>query len=783
MVGYLPHCTFNLNPRAASIDTPLHAFVPRRARRPHAPRRDHRHRRLEELASELTQEIFGDEIGWLPWKRPGFELGLWLEKFCREQPAARRASCSKATACSPGATTRKECYETTLDIINQAIAWLDERDGGQAGLRRRGVASRCRRTSAARSPRALMPAIRGLISAGRAQGRPFRRPAGGAGIRQLARTCSRWRRSAPPAPTISCAPRSGRWWSTSIRRSPMSTRRSPASPAAIEAYRADYAAYYERCKHAGQPGRCATRTPVVYLVPGVGMITFARTRRRRASSAEFYVNAINVMRGASAVSTYRGPAGAGGLRHRVLAARGGEAAAHAEAEEPRRPHRLVTGGAGGIGTATAERLLPRAPASCSPTSTTTRSTGRSRRSRQALRQGRRARRRARRDRARRRSSAPSPRPRVEFGGIDILVSNAGIASSAPIEETTLSTVEPQHGHPRDRLFPGLARGVPAVQAPEARRHVVFVASKNGLAASPNASAYCTAKAAEIHLARCLALEGARAGIRVNVVNPDAVLRGSKIWAGEWREQRAAAYKTDDGGARGALPPALAAEAQRLSRGHRRGGLLPRLRHVGEVDRQHHQRRRRQRAGLHAVALPREDAMSEQRIIGSCRRRRQRRSAQRRLSATTTPSASSSPRRGIDIDAVTAKVARFAVAVPSWGVGTGGTRFARFPGPGEPRDIFDKLEDCAVIHQLTRATPTVSLHIPWDKVDDPRRLKARRRARPRLRRDELQHLLGRARPAALLQVRLAHPHRRRTRQQAVEHNSNASRSARRSAPRR
>jgi L-rhamnose isomerase/sugar isomerase len=81
------------------------------------------------------------------------------------------------------------------------------------------------------------------------------------------------------------------------------------------------------------------------------------------------------------------------------------------------------------------------------------------------------------------------------------------------------------------------------------------------------------------------------------------------------------------------------------------------------------------------------------------------------------------RDGIDIDAITGKVAQFFVAVPSWGVGTGGTRFARFPGIGEPRNIFDKLDDCAVIHQLTRATPTVSLHIPWDKVDDPRRLKA------------------------------------------------------------
>ena len=246
--------------------------------------------------------------------------------------------------------------------------------------------------------------------------------------------------------------------------------------------------------------------------------------------------------------------------------------------------------------------------------------------------------------------------------------------------------------------------------------IVFVASKNGLAASPNAAAYCTAKAAEIHLARCLALEGAEFGIRVNTVNPDAVLRGSKIWTGEWREQRAAAYNMRPGRAGGALPQALAAQAQRLPRRHRRGASLLRLRHVGEIDRQHRQCRRRQRAELYAVT-----AMTEQLIASRRRRKATTRRARPTSSATTPRSASGSTRRGIAIDAILDKVGAFHVAIPSWGVGTGGTRFARFPGQGEPRDIFDKIEDCAVIQQLTQATPTVSLHIPWDKAD-PNRLK-------------------------------------------------------------
>jgi NAD(P)-dependent dehydrogenase (short-subunit alcohol dehydrogenase family) len=130
---------------------------------------------------------------------------------------------------------------------------------------------------------------------------------------------------------------------------------------------------------------------------------------------------------------------------------------------------------------------------------------------------------------------------VEYGGIDILVSNAGISSSAPIEDTELAMW--------DRNIDILAKGYFLVSREAFRTfkqqqiggNVVFIASKNGLAASPNAAAYCTAKAAEIHLARCLALEGADHQIRVNTVNPDAVLRGSKIWVGEWRQQRAAAY--------------------------------------------------------------------------------------------------------------------------------------------------------------------------------------------------------------------------------------------------
>jgi NAD(P)-dependent dehydrogenase (short-subunit alcohol dehydrogenase family) len=133
---------------------------------------------------------------------------------------------------------------------------------------------------------------------------------------------------------------------------------------------------------------------------------------------------------------------------------------------------------------------------------------------------------------------------LAYGGVDIVVSNAGIASSAPIEDTTLALWNRNMSILTTGYFLVARAAFATLRAQGLGGAIVFVASKNGLAASPGAAAYCTAKAAEIHLARCLALEGAPDGIRVNTVNPDAVLRGSKIWSGDWLRERAAAYGKD-----------------------------------------------------------------------------------------------------------------------------------------------------------------------------------------------------------------------------------------------
>ena len=265
----------------------------------------------------------------------------------------------------------RSCYDTTIDVINRAIEWLDERTAGKpafGGARHRSLEPGERRQVAA----ALMPAIRGMVSKDvRMVGHFDDQDA----VLDFVNAADM-----PPLAALgtSCP---DHFLRTKIR--PLVVDFDPARPdldatlaglpAAVEAYRKDYAAYYERCRRPDSP---ALRDPnaVVYLVPGVGMITFARDKATARISAEFYVNAINVMRGASRRLRIPRPPRAGGLRHRVLAAGGGQAPAHAEAEEPRRPHRAASPAA----PAASARRSPsatsaKAPASCSPTSTPARS--------------------------------------------------------------------------------------------------------------------------------------------------------------------------------------------------------------------------------------------------------------------------------------------------------------------------------------------------------------------------------------------------------------------------
>ncbi|TCM54445.1 rhamnulose-1-phosphate aldolase/alcohol dehydrogenase [Rhizobium sp. PP-F2F-G48] len=539
MVGFLPHCTFALNPRAASIDTPLHGFVP-------FAHVDHMHPdaiiaiAASKNSRDLTKDVFGDEIGWLPWRRPGFQLGLDLAAFVAENPNAKGVVL-ESHGLFTWADDAKACYELTLDIINRAIDWFATKTEGKTvfgGAVATSLDETRRRAIAAR----LMPEIRGRI--GREE-RKLGHFDDQTAVLEFVNSADLKRLGALGT---SCP---DHFLRTKIRPLILDFDAKAEGgidavvahlDAALEAYRADYARYYETCRHDNSPAM-RDPNPVIFLIPGVGMLSFARDKATARIAAEFYVNAINVMRGASTVSDYQGlpEQEAFDIEYWLLE--------EAKLQRMPKPKSLagrvafVTGGAGGIGRATATRLI--AEGACVVLADIDQTALDGAQADFAKRYGADAVRSVKLDVTDEHQVAEAfTRGLVEFGGIDILVSNAGIASSAPVEETDLAMW--------NRNIDILATGYFLVSREAFRLfrrqklggNVVFVASKNGLASSPNASAYCTAKAAEIHLARCLALEGAEGGIRVNTVNPDAVLRGSKIWDGEWREQRAASSKIE-----------------------------------------------------------------------------------------------------------------------------------------------------------------------------------------------------------------------------------------------
>ena len=536
MVGYLPHCTFNLNPRAASIDTPLHAFVPHR----HV---DHIHPdaviaiAASADSKQLTEEIFGGEIGWLPWRRPGFELGLWIGRFAAENPTAKGVVLAGHGLFTWGATS-KESYKVTLDVINRAITWFAGVTADRAafgGARYAALPAGERRAVAAR----LMPVIRGQIGKAEPKVGHFD---DSPEVLEFVNS----NRLGDLAPLGTSCP--DHFLRTKIR--PLLVPFDPAVADAeasldglrdaIAAYRDDYTAYYERCRHDDSPAM-RDPNPVVYLVPGVGMITFGKDKPTARIAAEFYTNAINVMRGASSVSTYQGLAEqeAFDIEYWLLE--------EAKLQRQPKPRPLagriafITGGAGGIGRATAERLI--GEGACVVISDVDPQSLEAAVDDLASRFSRDMIRGVVCDVTNEDSvDAALAWTAAEYGGLDFAVSNAGIVTGGAIDETTLAQWQLNVDVLSTGYFLVTRAAVRLLKRQGLGGAIVFVASKNGLAASVNASAYCAAKASEIHLARCVALEGAPFGIRVNVVNPDGVLRGSKMWSDERRKERAESYR-------------------------------------------------------------------------------------------------------------------------------------------------------------------------------------------------------------------------------------------------
>jgi rhamnulose-1-phosphate aldolase/alcohol dehydrogenase len=541
MVAYLPHCTFNLNPRAASIDTPLHAYLPFR-------HTDHMHPdALIAVAAtanseQLTREIFGGELGWMSWRRPGYELGLQLEAYCKANPGIRGLILAGHGLFTWGDTARS-CYDNTVAVIEKANAWLAAKGAGRSAFGGGKLSSLADAEGDAVLGRVL-PVLRGLASAN--------------GVYKLAHVD----RSAVVQEFVnsvqleelaalgtSCP---DHFLRTKIRPAVVppsvwsldEAELRTAIEALLANYRADYAAYYERCKRENSPPM-RDANPVVFLLPQIGMVTLAKDKATARIAGEFYVNAVNVMRDANLVDKYVGlpEQEAFDIEYWLLE----------EAKLQRMPApkalagkiALVTGAAGGIGRAIAERYLKEGACVALLDIDA-----------QALSQvgGELAKKYSQDvvhsavcDVTKEESIQLALRSTaLAFGGVDLLVSNAGIASSAPIEDTSLELWNRNQSILATGYFLVGREAFRTMKAQGVGGAMVFIASKNGLVASNQAAAYCVAKAAEIQLSRCFALEGAPLGIRSNVVNPDAVIRGSRIWSGDWSKERAQANKIEEG---------------------------------------------------------------------------------------------------------------------------------------------------------------------------------------------------------------------------------------------
>jgi rhamnulose-1-phosphate aldolase/alcohol dehydrogenase len=542
MVGYLPHCTFNLNPRAASIDTPLHSALP-------YAHVDHMHPdaviAIAAMANSeaITMRVFEGKVGWMPWMRPGYELGRRLKAYNDAHPGLRGIVLGGHGLFSWGETSQS-CYENTVGLIETAQAWLAaERKSrnvalfGGAATQTLDDADRCSVLAA------VLPVVRGVASAGKpkllhvntsAEVMDFVNSRDLAPLAALGTSCPDHflRTKIRPLVIPEAVYR--------LHGDELHTRLNDL----LAAYRADYSAYYARCQRANSPA-LRDPNPVVLLLPRVGMVTIAADKATARIAGEFYVNAINVMREANAVDQYVGlpEQEAFDIEYWLLE----------EAKLQRMPRpkplvgkvALVTGGAGGIGQAIARRYL--AEGACVVLADIDQEALDAARADLAHAHGKDAVRGVRCDVTDEASViAAFEAASIEYGGVDILVSNAGIASAAPLEDTSLALWNRNQSILATGYFLVGREAFRVMKRQRTGGSIVVIASKNGMVASNQATAYCAAKAAEIQLSRSFALEGAPLGIRSNVVNPDAVIRGSKIWTGQWSAERAAANKIGEG---------------------------------------------------------------------------------------------------------------------------------------------------------------------------------------------------------------------------------------------
>ncbi len=538
MVELFNHCIYDLKSKAPSIDTPLHGFLPFK----HI---DHLHPdaaiaiAASKDGEKITKELFKGTIGWVKWQKPGFELGLMLKQCLDENPGIRGIMLGSHGLFTWG-DTAYESYINTLEVIELCAQYLEDHYGEKGPVFGRQKIKSLPKEERLEKAAALAPVLRGFCSS---QIKMIGHFTDDDRVLEFINSGD-LQRLAPMG--TSCP---DHFLRTKI--SPLvlslsldedltdSNKIKEKLNSAFTGYRKMYKEYYNKCKHDNSPAM-RDANPVVILYPGVGMFTFAKDKQTARVAAEFYINAINVMKGAEAISEYTAlpKQEAFNIEYWLLE----------EAKLQRMPKpkslsgrvALVTGSAGGIGKAIAKKFAEEGACVIINDINEERLSAAAKEFQNLF--GKDNSIFLKLDVTNKQSITEALKSAaLAFGGVDIIVNNAGISISKTIESHTTEDWDKLYNILVKGQFVVSQAGIDVIRKQGFGGDIINIVSKNSVVAGPNNAGYGSAKAAQAHLSRLLAAELGGDKIRVNIVNPDAVISDSHIWSGGWAEGRAKAY--------------------------------------------------------------------------------------------------------------------------------------------------------------------------------------------------------------------------------------------------